>query len=106
VKKITQDGNQKRVTLHNDFTREPVERVVDHIILEQGTYPATELFEDLRDGSKNLGRIDVDALCELRPQPQEDNPKGSFNMFAIGDAVASRDIHAAIYDAMRLCLVI
>jgi hypothetical protein len=28
---------------------------------------------------------------------------GAFQLFRIGDAVASRNIHAAIYDALRLC---
>jgi len=31
------------------------------------------------------------------------NPAGRFQLFRIGDAVASRNIHAAIYDALRLC---
>jgi hypothetical protein len=31
------------------------------------------------------------------------NPEGRFQVFRIGDAVASRNIHAAIYDAQRLC---
>jgi|TARA_B100000315_G_scaffold146965_1_gene135977 hypothetical protein len=30
------------------------------------------------------------------------NPDGAYQLFRIGDAVASRDIHAAIYDALRL----
>ena len=30
------------------------------------------------------------------------NPEGQFLLFRIGDAVASRNIHAAIYDALRL----
>ena len=29
-------------------------------------------------------------------------PRGSFTLFRIGDAVSSRNIHAAIYDALRL----
>jgi hypothetical protein len=30
------------------------------------------------------------------------NPDGRFRLFRIGDAVSSRNIHAAIYDALRL----
>jgi hypothetical protein len=30
------------------------------------------------------------------------NPDGAFQLFRIGDAVTSRNIHAAIYDAIRL----
>ena len=29
--------------------------------------------------------------------------EGSFVLYRIGDAVASRNIHAAIYDSLRLC---
>jgi hypothetical protein len=28
---------------------------------------------------------------------------GCFQLFRVGDAVAGRDIHAAIYDSLRLC---
>ena len=31
------------------------------------------------------------------------NPDGGFNLVRIGDAVASRNIHAALYDALRVC---
>jgi hypothetical protein len=30
------------------------------------------------------------------------NPDGSYRLFRIGEAVASRNIHAAVYDAIRL----
>ena len=32
------------------------------------------------------------------------NNKSKFNLFRIGDAVSSRNIHAAIYDALRLVI--
>jgi N-methyl-L-proline demethylase len=35
-------------------------------------------------------------------QDRVDNPSGSFMLFRIGDAVAARNTHAAIYDANRL----
>jgi hypothetical protein len=31
------------------------------------------------------------------------NPDGRFRLYRIGDAVAARNVHAAIYDALRLC---
>ena len=39
---------------------------------------------------------------EGRPQPLVRNADGAFQLFRIGDAVASRNIHAAVYDALRL----
>jgi hypothetical protein len=47
--------------------------------------------------------MDYDALLAGEPQTIAANGEGSFQLFRIGDAVASRNIHAAIYDALRLC---
>jgi hypothetical protein len=38
-----------------------------------------------------------------RPQSKVNNPDGRFQLFRVGDAVASRNIRAAIYDSLRLC---
>jgi hypothetical protein len=38
---------------------------------------------------------------EGRPQTIRTNPEGRFQLFRIGDAVASRNIHAAIFDGLR-----
>ena len=37
------------------------------------------------------------------PQEVVRSPDGRYRLFGIGDAVASRNVHAAIYDALRLC---
>ena len=52
--------------------------------------------------SVNLGEVDYDALIAGRPQAVVRNPDGRFRLFRIGDAVASRNIHAAVYDGLRL----
>ena len=38
------------------------------------------------------------------PQAVERNPEGRFALYRVGDAVAGRNIHAAIYDSLRLGL--
>ena len=43
------------------------------------------------------------ALIEGRPRTISSNPDGEFMLFRVGDAVASRNVHAAIYDSLRLC---
>jgi hypothetical protein len=53
--------------------------------------------------SENDGVTDVDALAAGRAQDFRVNPDAWFRLYQIGDAVASRDIHAAILDALRLC---
>ena len=74
-------------------------------MIEHGTLPADELYFELKPQSSNLREIDLDALLAGRPQRTVNNPQGSFQLFRVGDAVASRNIHAAIYDLLRLCKV-
>ena len=49
-----------------------------------------------------MGEVDYDALIAGEPQQVQKNPDGSFQLFRVGDAVSSRNTHAAIYDALRL----
>ncbi len=51
----------------------------------------------------NDGVTDIDALLAGRPQPRDLNPDGKFELHRIGDAVASRNIHSAMLDALRIC---
>jgi hypothetical protein len=51
----------------------------------------------------NLGAVDYEAFIAGREQSVTDNAEGRFRLYRIGDAVASRNIHAAIYDGLRLC---
>ncbi len=99
---VTREGNQLRATLgsdYGDFTRE---RVVDQVIVNHGTRPLDELYFELKPQSQNLGEVDYDALIEGRDQHVHRNPDSRFRLFRIGDAVAARNTHAAIYDALRL----
>ncbi len=97
---VTKDGNRLCVTFNNEFNGPDIERVVDHLIVEHGTLPMNELYEELRMGSANNGVIDYDCLRANKPQPDGED---GFQLYAIGDAVSCRNIHAAIYDALRLC---
>jgi N-methyl-L-proline demethylase len=42
----------------------------------------------------------------LQEQAVVRNDEGRYQLFRIGDAVTSRNIHAAIFDALRLCLTV
>ena len=100
---VRRSGAGLVAVLANAFTDELVERTVDRVVVEQGTLPVAEVYEGLIDRSQNLGELDLDAFVEGRPQQLRTNPDGEYQLFRIGDAVASRNIHAAIYDARRLC---
>ncbi|MCI3269868.1 NADH:flavin oxidoreductase [Streptomyces cylindrosporus] len=91
-------------TLSSDYTDADTELTVDHVIVEHGTLPADELYRELLSGSSNLGEVDHRALLAHRPQTVVRDDTGRYQLFRIGDAVASRNIHAAVYDALRLCL--
>ena len=56
--------------------------------------------------SINQGEVDLDALIAGKPQQVNSNKNGSFALYRIGDALASRNIHTALYDALRLCSTI
>jgi 2,4-dienoyl-CoA reductase-like NADH-dependent reductase (Old Yellow Enzyme family)/thioredoxin reductase len=105
LKDLRRDGNQIVARLHNAYDKSTVERRVDQVIACHGALPADELYFGLREGSSNRGEIDQVALIECRPQEIAANPAGAYQLFRVGDAVASRNIHAAIYDSLRLCSV-
>jgi 2,4-dienoyl-CoA reductase-like NADH-dependent reductase (Old Yellow Enzyme family) len=92
--------------LTSDYSDVEVERHVDHVVVEHGTLPNDELYLDLVPHSTNAGAVDHAALLAVRPQQVSTSPGGRFQLFRIGDAVASRNIHAAVYDALRLCSAI
>ena len=100
---VRRDGNRLLATLGSDYTPDTVERSVDQVVVEHGTLPLDDLYFALKDGSINRGAVDYRALIAGRPQTIAPNPDGRYRLFRIGDAVASRNIHAAIYDALRLC---
>ena len=79
--------------LHVSSFRDPL-REIDKL---------TDLYESLAPHSINHGEIVPADLLALRAQSAVHNPDGTFVVYRIGDAVASRNIHAAILDAYRLC---
>ncbi len=100
--KVERHHNRLRATLVNELTGEPTHRIVDKVVVEHGTVPVDEVFQGLRAQSANDGVTDIAALLNGARQPKAAR-NGAFELYRIGDAVASRSIHAAIYDALRLC---
>jgi 2,4-dienoyl-CoA reductase-like NADH-dependent reductase (Old Yellow Enzyme family)/glycine/D-amino acid oxidase-like deaminating enzyme len=100
---IGHEGNRLVAVLRNEYDQGEEERAVDQVVIEHGTVPDDDLYFALKPHSRNLGEVDLEALVAGRPQAIESNPDGRFQLFRVGDAVASRNIHAAIYDSLRLC---
>jgi 2,4-dienoyl-CoA reductase-like NADH-dependent reductase (Old Yellow Enzyme family) len=100
---VRRDGNRLVATLKNEYSEAESERTVDHVVVDHGTLPQDELYFALKAGSRNLGDWDQQALLDNRPQNLTRNPEGRYHLYRLGDAVAGRDIHAAILEALRLC---
>lgn len=89
-------------TIVSDYGGIHKEQVFDHVVVNHGTVPNDELYFALKAGSRNLGAIDQQRLLAGEPQESLANPGGTYALFRIGDAVSSRNVHAAVYDALRL----
>ncbi|UEM07162.1 NAD(P)-binding protein (plasmid) [Skermanella rosea] len=100
---VRRRGNRIAATFRNTMTARSFERTADQIIVERGTIPADDLYHELREQSVNDGVTDIDALLHNRPQPRSFRPDARFELHRIGDAVASRNVHSAMLDALRIC---
>lgn len=105
LRSVRRTGDGRLIaTLYSEYTETETEQIVDHVVVEHGTLPNDELYSDLLPGSRNLGEVDHRALLAYEEQAVVRNDAGQYQLFRIGDAVTSRNIHAAVYDALRLCL--
>jgi 2,4-dienoyl-CoA reductase-like NADH-dependent reductase (Old Yellow Enzyme family) len=104
LKGIRRDGNKLVAILANDYDKSETERRTDQVIAEHGTLPVAEVYFALKEQSANRGELDLEAFIANRPQTLVRNKAGRFQLFRVGDAVSSRNIHAALYDSLRLCL--
>ncbi len=100
--RVAKRGNELVATIGSDYGDVSREQVFDQIVVNHGTVPLDELYFELKPLSSNLGAVNYDALIDGKPQVEKRNPEGTFQLFRIGDAVAARNTHAAIYDGLRL----
>lgn len=105
LRAVRREGNQLVATLSSDFADDWVEeRRVDQIVVEHGTLPLDELYLMLKPFSRNGGAIDYERLVEGGDIFPEARTDAAFTLLRIGDAVAARNIHAAVYDGIRFAL--
>jgi 2,4-dienoyl-CoA reductase-like NADH-dependent reductase (Old Yellow Enzyme family) len=102
LERVSREGDKLLAIVGSDYGGVRQERCVDQVVINYGTLPNDELYFALKPRSRNLGEIDYDRLIAGLPQDRCANPSGKFQLFRIGDAVSSRNTHAAIYDALRL----
>ncbi len=103
VRSVRRHDGRLRVEIGSDHSPVRHERTVDAVVGDHGVLANDELYHQLVPLSVNLGEMDHDAFVHGSAQRIRTNDRGAFQLFRIGDAVAGRNIHAAVYDALRLC---
>jgi 2,4-dienoyl-CoA reductase-like NADH-dependent reductase (Old Yellow Enzyme family)/thioredoxin reductase len=102
LESVETHGNRIAAQVGSDYGGVEKQRLVDQVVVNHGTVPLDELYFALKPLSRNLGELSYDRLIAGMPQSVVRNPDGRFQLFRIGDAVAARNTHAAIYDGLRL----
>ncbi|WP_440456478.1 FAD-dependent oxidoreductase [Rhizobium sp. SAFR-030] len=93
-------GDRREVVLRHLLTGRETRSTHDQVVVEHGTVPVTDLFDELRPRSVNDGVTDISTLIGSAPLRQP--PAAGFELHRIGDAISSRSVHAAMLDALRL----
>ncbi|WP_425403187.1 FAD-dependent oxidoreductase [Hwanghaeella sp.] len=101
LRAVSREGNGLSAVFTHELTGEEMRIHCDTVIVENGTMPADEVYQELRAASANDGYLDLDALLAGEPQPSLD--RDGVSLFRIGDAASSRNVAAAMFDALRLC---
>ena len=103
---VARDGAELRASIGSDYAGLRREQRYDQIVVNHGTVPLDDLYFALKPLSSNLGELDQQAFIDRSPQTLLNNSSGGFQLFRIGDAVAARNTHAAVYDGLRLCVAL
>lgn len=99
---MSPNGGRYDVSLRHLLTGQGLVLACSQVVVENGTYPITDVFDELRPLSANDGRTELSSLTG--PAPLRPRPDNGFELYRIGDAVTSRSVHAAMLDAVRLCI--
>ena len=98
-------GNKLNALIGSDYNELLKQNsTYDQVFVNYGTKPLDELYFELLPLSKNMGEVNYEKFIKGNEQDIIKNKDNKFNIFRIGDAVSSRNIHAAIYDALRLVI--
>ena len=103
IKSIEKDGNRLSAIIGSDYSNKTEKKKTSQIVVEYGTIPNSELYFELKKESKNLGSIDYNSLIKGKLNNQILNKNGRYFLYRVGDAISSRNIHASIYDSLRIC---
>ena len=99
---ITRQDDYLQGDFVHELTGESKMLSAKQIIVEHGTTPADDLYYALRSHASNDGVTDTSHFLAGEAQ-SSNSEKGGFELHRIGDALSSRDMAAAVFDALRLC---
>lgn len=99
---VERSGNQLLAHIGSDYGGVDKRKLFDQVVVNHGTRPLDELYFELKPQSINGGEVSHDQLIAGEAQSVTRNENGAFQLFRIGDAVAARNTHAAIYDGLRI----
>ncbi len=71
---IRRDGGDLLAAISSDYTRLDLERRVDQVVVNFGTLPMDDLYEELKPLSRNQGAVDYDNLIAGSPQVLRHQP--------------------------------
>ena len=95
------DGAQIVARLRHEYSDRVEELTTDAVVVDFGTAPNDEVYFALKPRSSNHGATDLEAWVRGRAQPDDGSDAG-FRLYRIGDAVASRNVHAAVLEGLRV----
>jgi hypothetical protein len=102
---VSVKGNKLNAVIGSDYDEIfRYNATYDQVFLNYGVKPLNELYFNLIPYSKNEGEVDYNKFINGEEQNIIKNKNNKFNLYRIGDAVSSRNIHAAIFDALRLVI--
>jgi len=101
LEKVERRGNRLQALFRHELTGEESLIESSQIVIEHGTMPVDDIYCELRETSENAGVTDIAFMLGSVEAPPP--VPGRFVLHRIGDAISSRDLYSAIYDAYRLC---
>ena len=99
---VERSGNQLLAHIGSDYGGVDKRKLFDQVVVNHGTRPLDELYFELKPRSINGGEVSHDQMIAGETQSVVRNDNATYQLFRIGDAVAARNTHAAIYDGLRI----
>ena len=66
---VSRSGNKLKARFSSDYGGHITEKLVDHIVIEHGTVPMDELYQELCSKSINNGVTDITSIIDNQKQP-------------------------------------